>query len=99
MKIGFIGVGSMARAIIPLLIRAGHHVSTWNRSHAAMMDLEGVSVLESPSSAFQQEVVISLLADDTAVREVLLSRSEEHTSELQSLTRNSYAVFCLKKKT
>src|SRR3546814_15149773 len=26
-------------------------------------------------------------------------RSEEHTSELQSLMRSSYAVFCLKKKT
>src|SRR3546814_4871743 len=29
----------------------------------------------------------------------LRSRSEEHTSELQSLMRTSYAVFCLKKKT
>src|SRR3546814_4221401 len=29
----------------------------------------------------------------------LLMRSEEHTSELQSLMRISYAVFCLKKKT
>src|SRR3546814_9149928 len=28
----------------------------------------------------------------------LLERSEEHTSELQSLMRTSYAVFCLKKK-
>src|SRR3546814_10720605 len=28
----------------------------------------------------------------------LLTRSEEHTSELQSLMRISYAVFCLKKK-
>src|SRR3546814_7838918 len=28
----------------------------------------------------------------------LFARSEEHTSELQSLMRNSYAVFCLKKK-
>src|SRR3546814_1659925 len=27
-----------------------------------------------------------------------VARSEEHTSELQSLMRNSYAVFCLKKK-
>src|SRR3546814_2007728 len=34
--------------------------------------------------------------DDDAVDEV---RSEEHTSELQSLMRISYAVFCLKKKT
>src|SRR3546814_8361074 len=30
---------------------------------------------------------------------VRLRRSEEHTSELQSLMRTSYAVFCLKKKT
>src|SRR3546814_13661532 len=32
------------------------------------------------------------------VHQVLAGRSEEHTSELQSLMRNSYAVFCLKKK-
>src|SRR3546814_3925568 len=31
--------------------------------------------------------------------EAAFSRSEEHTSELQSLMRISYAVFCLKKKT
>src|SRR3546814_4647712 len=31
-------------------------------------------------------------------REVPLQRSEEHTSELQSLMRTSYAVFCLNKK-
>src|SRR3546814_7553964 len=37
----------------------------------------------------------NLYAIDMEMRE----RSEEHTSELQSLMRNSYAVFCLKKKT
>src|SRR3546814_6850983 len=31
--------------------------------------------------------------------ETIRARSEEHTSELQSLMRISYAVFCLKKKT
>src|SRR3546814_4215046 len=34
-----------------------------------------------------------------AVDNWLTDRSEEHTSELQSLMRISYAVFCLKKKT
>src|SRR3546814_7319444 len=34
----------------------------------------------------------------TEMRRVLKPRSEEHTSELQSLMRISYAVFCLKKK-
>src|SRR3546814_6571732 len=33
----------------------------------------------------------------TAIDDQLAHRSEEHTSELQSLMRNSYAVFCLKK--
>src|SRR3546814_2981785 len=36
---------------------------------------------------------LTALADDLASRK----RSEEHTSELQSLMRNSYAVFCLNK--
>src|SRR3546814_6307957 len=35
---------------------------------------------------------------DTPAALLLLARSEEHTSELQSLMRISYAVFCLKKQ-
>src|SRR3546814_4989733 len=41
-------------------------------------------------------------ADDRTERlldDLVIGRSEEHTSELQSLMRISYAVFCLKKKT
>src|SRR3546814_8187544 len=38
-------------------------------------------------------------ADRPLADHVLAMRSEEHTSELQSLMRSSYAVFCLKKKT
>src|SRR3546814_5917752 len=34
-----------------------------------------------------------------ALRRAMVERSEEHTSELQSLMRISYAVFCLKKTT
>src|SRR3546814_8972558 len=47
---------------------------------------------------------VGFLAESRELRLVLvgerrLFRSEEHTSELQSLMRISYAVFCLKKKT
>src|SRR3546814_242711 len=38
-------------------------------------------------------------AVDTLLDDSRVQRSEEHTSELQSLMRISYAVFCLKKKT
>src|SRR3546814_13497259 len=41
---------------------------------------------------------IEVLVLDEADRMFDLGRSEEHTSELQSLMRISYAVFCLKKK-
>src|SRR3546814_2161791 len=42
----------------------------------------------------QRHVAATVLVTDDAI----VARSEEHTSELQSLMRNSYAVFCLKKK-
>src|SRR3546814_4889573 len=43
-----------------------------------------------------QTLIDTLVSDAVAVGNL---RSEEHTSELQSLMRISYAVFCLKKKT
>src|SRR3546814_5322228 len=66
-----------------------------------------------PDATVQSWRLLNLLADDVRLRggQVLLRhsvlsvrveggrvRSEEHTSELQSLMRISYAVFCLKKK-
>src|SRR3546814_9791190 len=55
----------------------------------------------------EQEMRIELVAERrelgqlggrAGVDQLALLRSEEHTSELQSLMRISYAVFCLKKK-
>src|SRR3546814_4551318 len=57
--------------------------------------------------AFKNELLAFLSYDEEHHRVAILNvpglqpqpeRSEEHTSELQSLMRNSYAVFCLKKK-
>src|SRR3546814_4279846 len=49
-------------------------------------------LLRAPGSFFQR------LAQSPATKVHRFDRSEEHTSELQSLMRISYAVFCLKKK-
>src|SRR3546814_4670629 len=51
-----------------------------------------------PHAQSDQAVASSAMACMRFVRRKRLMRSEEHTSELQSLMRISYAVFCLKKK-
>src|SRR3546814_4920009 len=48
--------------------------------------------------AESSNVAASARAADIAANAMYRERSEEHTSELQSLMRTSYAVFCLKKQ-
>src|SRR3546814_2090825 len=58
-------------------------------------------VFTFPQHRSEQAVTIDLfvnLNDFPRLAKQLLARSEEHTSELQSLMRISYAVFCLKKQ-
>src|SRR3546814_5785942 len=52
---------------------------------------------ETTSSA-SANILSSILSQRALWDGVVDRRSEEHTSELQSLMRNSYAVFCLKKQ-
>src|SRR3546814_3033840 len=47
---------------------------------------------------FVEQVVVELGVAREQAAEPARERSEEHTSELQSLMRTSYAVFCLQKK-
>ncbi|KIZ46046.1 NAD(P)-dependent oxidoreductase, partial [Rhodopseudomonas palustris] len=72
MNVGFIGVGSMGAAMVPNLLKAGHRVSVWNRNAEAARALPGVTVLDTPAQAFQNDAVITMLADDAAVRSVII---------------------------
>src|SRR3546814_2827551 len=58
----------------------------------------GEGQLVRPFEARQRTERFPQGADTRAFRRRFFPRSEEHTSELQSLMRISYAVFCLKKK-
>src|SRR3546814_9217255 len=64
----------------------------WRLTHRLPPALEG-----SLNGFLAKAVHVGLYA--FMVLAPLTGRSEEHTSELQSLMRISYAVFCLKKKT
>src|SRR3546814_1807561 len=56
-----------------------------------------VSMMVPYPAGGPSDVSARILSEPIRMR--ALTRSEEHTSELQSLMRNSYAVLCLKKKT
>src|SRR3546814_8848783 len=67
----------------------------WNRKHAQAAYVPSLFRTPPPEYKYGAHV---LLCEQTDFLLFLKARSEEHTSELQSLMRISYAVFCLKKK-
>jgi len=74
MNIGFIGLGAMGSAMAVNLLQAGHAVTTWNRSPAATEALAalGAKVAKTPVEAAGGDVLLSMLANDAAVRAVIL---------------------------
>src|SRR3546814_5213692 len=54
--------------------------------------------VDAPGHLYVQIILVAPEPARAAIFDGLTERSEEHTSELQSLMRISYAVFCLKKK-
>src|SRR3546814_4878461 len=65
-----------------------------------------LAITDVPTSPLARHSTVYFCVDDADIHRFrpiagsmsLAQRSEEHTSELQSLMRNSYAVFCLQKK-
>src|SRR3546814_8873546 len=77
-------------------IAVGHHCSGRGLDAQFMLDRHAAQiVVRSQAAVFVDD---ELRHQEEADALGALRRSEEHTSELQSLMRISYAVFCLKKK-
>jgi 3-hydroxyisobutyrate dehydrogenase-like beta-hydroxyacid dehydrogenase len=77
MKIAFIGLGRMGLGMARNLLRAGHTVAVFNRSRekAAALAADGARVASSPADACRDaEVVLTMLADDHAVEEIVFGR-------------------------
>lgn len=74
-SIAFIGLGVMGRGMVTNLLHAGHNVTVWNRSGASAADFAPAEVRVAASIGTAVEgadFVMYCLADDTAVREVVL---------------------------
>lgn len=73
MRIGFLGLGQMGRAMAANLLKAGHELTVWNRSPCADEALvaAGARRAVTPAEAAQGEIVLSMLANDAAVEAVV----------------------------
>ena len=74
MKIGFVGLGNMGQAMASNLLKGGHELWVWNRSPAPVQKLVelGAHAAADAQQAFEADIVFSMLADDQALRAVLL---------------------------
>jgi 3-hydroxyisobutyrate dehydrogenase-like beta-hydroxyacid dehydrogenase len=66
MNVGFIGLGQMGRPMVERLKGAGHAVKAYNRTRVS------ADVHEKPESVLEADIVVTMLADDAAVRAVWL---------------------------
>jgi len=74
MRIGFLGLGNMGGAMAAHLLTGGHELRVWNRSPAGAAKLVGLGAVAvaTPAEAFDVEVAFTMLADDRALRDILL---------------------------
>ena len=75
MKVGFIGLGKMGQGMTRRILSGGHDLIVYNRTREKAADLAGAGAAIAASIANackEREVVITMVADDTAVKEVAL---------------------------
>ena len=73
MNVGFIGLGHMGLPMARSLIKSGHRLVVYNRTRrkAEALAAEGAQIAEQPSDACGGDALITMLADDAAVEDVM----------------------------
>jgi len=76
MNVGFIGLGRMGAGMAANLLKAGHHVTVYNRTpeKAAALVAQGAKLAARVSDACRGEAVITMLANDDAVESVAFGK-------------------------
>src|SRR3546814_8640625 len=95
------GIGMVTVGILIGTVGTDINTGVWRFTFNSPYLIDGVSLVALAMGLFGITEVIASINDSASAPKgsITLRRSEEHTSELQSLMRISYAVFCLKKKT
>jgi len=91
-EVALIGLGNMGTGIARSLLRAGHKLTVYNRTRARAKALtsSGAAVADSIAQACASGIVITMLADDTAVESAALAND----GILASLPRGGLHISC-----
>lgn len=76
MDLGVVGLGPMGSAMARVLMRAGHHLTVWNRTpeKAAPLVRDGARLAKTPAEAADREAVLTSVATDEAVSSVVFGQ-------------------------
>lgn len=77
MNVAMIGLGQMGSGMAGQLMKAGHHVTVWNRDRAkaAPFAERGATVAVTPADAARAGIVFTMLANDAAVEAVVFGEN------------------------
>jgi 3-hydroxyisobutyrate dehydrogenase-like beta-hydroxyacid dehydrogenase len=74
-KVSFIGLGIMGSGMVANLVKAGHEVTVWNRSHSKYAEIEkvGAKTVSDPDQLLPgADFLMYCLADDSAIKAIFL---------------------------
>jgi 3-hydroxyisobutyrate dehydrogenase-like beta-hydroxyacid dehydrogenase len=96
-EIGFIGLGRMGTAMAANLAAAGHHVTAYVRRPDQIKSMVALGLKSTTEIAgvFDSDIVISMLPDDAAVRDVVFGRGDIGIAGLASGLKRGAVHLCM----
>jgi 3-hydroxyisobutyrate dehydrogenase-like beta-hydroxyacid dehydrogenase len=87
MRIGLIGLGNMGTAIASRLLAAGHELTVYNRTESKALPLlsQGATMAHDPAGTADGDIVITMLADDRALENVVFATASDGQDSAGSL--------------
>src|SRR3982074_766360 len=99
MGVGFLGPGGMGKAMAANLLKTGHRVRAWDKSHEPLDELEraGADIAANAADAVRGDALISMLPNDAALREGFIARDwlRQRRAAVVSVNMGTVSLDCV----
>src|SRR5262249_30388145 len=97
MRVAFLGLGNMGTPMALNMLQAGYEITGFNLTAEKTQTLaeKGATVAATPVEAVAGcEVMVTMLADDDAARDVLLTSEFGHDTAIEALPKGAVHISC-----